>query len=64
MNIGEYIMLRKYPYDKKVNKSDKKVEKPYNNRTIYGNSIKTHLADKISISKPKKWPVKGYFEKD
>ena len=42
----------------------KKVEKPYNNRTIYGNSIKTHLADKISISKPKKWPVKGYFEKD
>ena len=64
MNIAEYLRLKNIPIDEIVEKKLKKesIIIPFNNRTSYGNNIKTTLADKISISNPKFWPKKGYFE--
>ena len=64
MNITEYLRLNNISIEELIEKKIKKesIIIPFNNRTNYGNSIKTTLADKISISNPKFWPKKGYFE--
>ena len=64
MNILEYLRINNISFDDILEKKIKKdgTILPYNNRTDYGNSIKTKLADKISISRPKFWPKRGYLE--
>ena len=43
-----------------TNKENKHVS--LNNRAINGNNIKTELTNKISITKPKFWPQRGFYE--
>ena len=64
MYISEYLRQNNISIDELIEKKVKKesIIIPFNNRTSYGNNIKTKLADKISITKPKFWPKKGYFE--
>jgi len=64
MNLLEYLKLRNISFEDILKKKLKTaMDLPFNNRTDYGNSIKTQLADTISISNPKCWPKKGYSEK-
>ena len=68
MNLEEYFKNNNIKYtiaDNKVIKFkiiDKSTQLPYNNKTIYGNCIKKNLTPNVSISKPKFWPEKGYYE--
>ena len=68
MNLKEYFKSKDVSYkitDKnsiKIIKIVKNNTLPYNNRTVYGNCIKKELTTPISISKPKFWPKKGYYE--
>jgi hypothetical protein len=64
MNLLEYLKLRNISFEDILKKKLKTaMDLPFNNRTDYGNSIKTKLTNTISISNPKFWPKKGYSEK-
>tara|TARA_B100000524_G_C23437672_1_gene293962 strand:- start:38 stop:244 length:207 start_codon:yes stop_codon:yes gene_type:complete len=64
MNLLEYLRLHNISIDDVFER--KKLKKgnilPFNNRAENGYNIKTNLVDKISISNPKFWPKKGFFE--
>ncbi len=65
MNIVEYLRKNDISVDEVIDRKlkEKPIKLPFNNRSYYGGNIKTKIADKISISNPKFWPKKGYFEK-
>jgi len=65
MNIKEYYISKGTSRETllkmlSTNKENKHVS--LNNRAINGNNIKTELTNKISITKPKFWPQRGFYE--
>lgn len=65
MNLKEYYASKGISEENLLkmllkNKSNK--ELPLNNRAINGNNIKKELTNKISVTNPKFWPEKGFYE--
>ena len=65
MNIKEYYIYKGISREtllKMLSTNKEKKHVSLNNRAINGNNIKTELTNKISITKPKFWPQRGFYE--
>ena len=65
MNLKEYYSKKGISEEnllKMMLEEKFKKDLPLNNRAINGYNIKQELTKKISITKPKFWPEKGFYE--
>ena len=65
MNIKEYYSKKGISEEELIKLFSKKVIKkklPFNNLAVNGYEIKKELANRVSVSKPKFWPERGYYE--